>query len=144
NDSVRTDSESASTGVHVHAELGTFSPGDLRRVGRLLNDFPTPRRVLVQWVPHGYGYRSVNIPMALWLAGRGLLRGDTIDLFVHEAYSPLSAQPAQLAAALGHRAMLTVVAAAADRIWISIPAWEPVVRPYAFLRPPIQWLPVPA
>src|SRR2546426_705918 len=53
--------------VAVHRELGNISPSDLCRVGLKLNQFPAPRRLLVQWVPHGYGYRSMNLPVCLWL-----------------------------------------------------------------------------
>src|SRR4051794_40074034 len=42
-------------GVTVHRELGHIGPRDLRKVGRLLDAYPQPRRLLVQWVPHGYG-----------------------------------------------------------------------------------------
>src|SRR5712691_11569732 len=44
----------------VHRDLGGFSPGDFHGVGKKLDEFPPPRRLLVQWVPHGYGYRSLN------------------------------------------------------------------------------------
>src|SRR5919112_1432913 len=47
-------------GVSVHGVLGGMSPSDLRRVGRELDGFKGPRRLLVQWVPHGYGYRAMN------------------------------------------------------------------------------------
>src|SRR5436190_9439221 len=46
----------------VHRELGRISPADLRRAGRMLDQFPLPRHLLVQWVPHGYGYRAMNLP----------------------------------------------------------------------------------
>src|SRR6185503_16674955 len=63
----------ASQGVAVHREFGRFAPADLSRAGRLLDQFPAPRRLLVQWVPHGYGYRSMNIAFCLWLWKRAKL-----------------------------------------------------------------------
>src|SRR5690242_13303667 len=48
-------------GVRVHAALGTLSPADLRRADTELDACPGPRRLLVQWVPHGFGYRSMNL-----------------------------------------------------------------------------------
>jgi glycosyltransferase involved in cell wall biosynthesis len=57
---------------------------------------------------------------------------------------PLSLNPAHLAAALIHRLMLATVALGAARIWVSIPAWKDAIRPYAFRRAPIRWLPVPS
>src|SRR5580765_7945820 len=49
-----------SGGVFVHRALAAFTPAELRRAGKQLDQFPRPRRVLVQWVPHGYGYKSMN------------------------------------------------------------------------------------
>src|SRR5205814_567247 len=116
---------------------------DLRRVNALLNGCPAPRTLLVQWVPHGYGWRSLNVAFAMWLAGRALA-GDSIELLVHEPYLEVSMHPARLAAALVHRAMLIVAAASAHRIFVSTPSWIPAVRPYALWRQSIEWLPVPA
>ena len=57
----------ASNGVTVHPALGRISRRDLRAVDLLLDRFPPPRRLLVQWVPHGFGYRSMNVGFCLWL-----------------------------------------------------------------------------
>src|SRR5690242_6687524 len=57
-------------GVVVHRELGAMTPADLRRVGKQLDQFPGPRRILVQWVPHGYGYKSMNVAFCWWLWNR--------------------------------------------------------------------------
>ena len=130
-------------GVTVHPVLGALSIPDLRDAGRLLNQYAGPRRILVQWVPHGYGYRSLNVPFSLWLAARAR-QGDLIDLLVHEPYLALSAHPLRLAAGLIHRLMLVIAAAAAQRIWMSTPSWTPALRPYVGRRKAIGWLPVPA
>jgi glycosyltransferase involved in cell wall biosynthesis len=43
-----------------------------------------------------------------------------------------------------HRLMTMVLLAASRRVWISIPAWEERLRPYALGRQvPMEWLPVP-
>src|SRR6202008_3297942 len=47
-------------GVEVSQVLGRFSIFDLKNLGRNLDAFPGPRRLLVQWVPHGFGYKSLN------------------------------------------------------------------------------------
>jgi hypothetical protein len=44
----------AGNSANVHPELGRIQPRDLRAVGRLLDGFSPPRRLLVQWVPHGF------------------------------------------------------------------------------------------
>ena len=131
-------------GVTVHQELGAFAPRDLRRVGRRLNDLPGPQRLLVQWVPHGYGYRSINVGFAIWLACRAWLRHDELHLMIHEPYLRLLRPLKYLAASVVQRLMLAIVGSGAAHIWISIPTWADVVRPYVPRRVPIQWLPVPS
>jgi glycosyltransferase involved in cell wall biosynthesis len=131
-------------GVTVHQDLGRFSPSDLLRAGRRLDAVPGPSRLLVQWVPHGYGYRSLNLALAAWVARRALRGGTQLDLVVHEPYLAWSARPAQFAAACVHRLMLAIAAAAATRVWITIPAWEPAVRRFVFGGVPVSWLPGPS
>lgn len=131
--------------VAVHAELGTFEPADLARVGHLLDRFPSPRRLFVQWVPHGYGRRAMNIPFCFWLWRRASA-GDQIELMVHEPYLHLwEGNWRQTAAAVVHRFMTAVLLRAATRVWISVPAWERMWKPYTFGRPvPFNWLPIPS
>lgn len=131
-------------GVTIHRELGSASPPDLKRVSRQLDQFPAPRRILVQWVPHGYGYRSMNLAFCWWLWKRVRRRGDYVELMVHEPNLPFRALAwRQNAAALVHRAMLVPLLRAASRVWITIPAWEPRLRPYTMGRQvPFHWLPI--
>jgi len=133
-------------GVTTHRELGRISPADLRRVSRQLNQFAAPRRLLVQWVPHGYGYRSMNLPFCLWLWQRARLRGDHVELMVHEPYIPFSrASWRQSAVAAAHRLMTVILMNCARRVWMSIPAWEARLASYACGRKiPFEWLPIPS
>jgi glycosyltransferase involved in cell wall biosynthesis len=131
-------------GIALHRDLGRFTIADLRRVGHELDTCGGPRRVLVHWVPHGYGRRSLNVPLALWLALRGIRHRDRIDLLVHEPFLAWSWRPIPLAVAVVHRAMLWLVARGAERVWVSIPAWVPLVKRYAPSRVPVRWLPMPA
>lgn len=131
-------------GVFVHRELGDFSPADLRRAGSLLDQFSAPRRLLVQWVPHGYGYQSMNLPFCWWLWRRAARRLDAVEVMVHEPYLAFGeGNWKQSGAAVVHRLMMMVLLRAARRVWMSIPAWEESLRPYALGRAlPFQWLPV--
>lgn len=132
-------------GVEVHRELGRLSPADLRRVGRSLDAFPAPRRLLVQWVPHSYGYRTMNLGFCLWLWSRAA-RGDQVQIMVHEPYLPFHASAiAQNVAALVHRLMTITLLRAADRVWVSTPAWARRWRRYALGRDiPFVWTPIPS
>ena len=132
-------------GVTVHRVLGQLSAADLHRAGRQIDSFPAPRHVLVQWVPHAFGHRSMNVGFCFWLWRRAR-RGDRVDVMVHEPYFAFGEGGVRwTAAALVHRLMTTVLARAACRVWISIPAWEKRWRPYFFGRNvPVAWLPVPS
>ena len=133
-----------SSGVFVHRELGGFKPGDLRRAGKLLNQFSAPRRLLVQWVPHGYGLKSMNMAFCLWLHQRAVHHRDEVEVMVHEPYLPFGGGSwKQSGAAAVHRLMTMVLLDAAQRVWMSIPAWEAGLRPYALRRKlQFRWLPV--
>ena len=133
-------------GVVVHQSLGTFSPRDLEVTGQQLDAFPGPRHLLVQWVPHGYGYRSLNVEFCRWLRRRVRRRGDRVDLMVHEPYLEFRwNSPSQSAAALVHRLMTVILLASTRQVWVSIPGWERRLRPYAAGRDVrFDWLPVPS
>lgn len=132
--------------VTIHRQLGKFSLAEMRRAGREMNRFSIPRRILLQWVPHGYGYRSMNLGFCLWLWSRGILRRDQIEIVVHEpclAFGEGSWR--QNCVALVHRLMSVVLLLAATRVWVSIPAWEARWKPYTLgRRIPFQWLPIPS
>ena len=130
--------------VTVHPELGGVTPGDLAHTGRLLDRFDPPRHLLVQWVPHGYRYRSMNLPFCGWLWSRAR-QGDAVDVMVHEPFLAFEGSPRQYAAASVHRMMSAVLLRAARRAWFSIPAWLEAWRPYALgRRIPFAWLPIPS
>ena len=132
------------TAVHVHPDLGSIAPSDLRRVTALLDAFPAPHRLLVQWVPHGFGYHSMNVWFCLWLFRRSL-SGDVVELMVHEAYSDFKRGPLRhVVMACVQRLMTMLLMQTAHRIWIATPAWEQRLRAYAFGRKvSMTWLPVP-
>ena len=130
-----------SEAVEVHRELGAFSPSGLRAVGKKLDSLPAPRRILVQWVPHGFGYRSMNLPFCFWLWRRSK-KGDRVEIMVHEAFLAFEGSWRQYAAAFVHRFMTVVLLHVVERVWVSIPKCEQLWRPYALgRRIPFQWLP---
>lgn len=134
----------AAPAASVHRELGSFTPSDLKRAGLLLDQFPAPRRLLVQWVPHGYGYRSMNLPFCLWLRRRAVKHHDVVEVMVHEPYLAFGdGSWKQSGVAAVHRLMTIVLLKAARRVWMSISGWETLLRPYAFGRAlPFTWLPI--
>jgi glycosyltransferase involved in cell wall biosynthesis len=129
----------------VHPDLGQFRGADLARAGKCLDAFPRPRRVIVQWVPHAYGFRAMNLGFCLWLWTRAS-RGDEIELMVHEPYLAFwEGSWRQTAAAMVHRLMTVVLLQSARRVWVAIPAWESKWKPYTLGRVlPFTWLPIPS
>ncbi len=138
--------ESDNRGVTVHRKLGKFGIRDLRQLSRELNQFPGPRHVLVQWVPHGFGYRSMNIFFCHWLWRRATRSGDDVEIMVHEPFLAFGEGSwRQNFPALLHRLMTIILLRSAQRVSVAIPEWERRWRPYALGRHvPFRWLPVPS
>lgn len=128
----------------VHPDFGEFTARDLTQAGAALDRYPAPRRILVQWVPHAFGYHAMNLRFCLWLWHRAST-GDQVELMVHEPYLAWRGTWRQAGAAAVHRVMTIVLLRAARRVWVSIPAWEPMLKPYALGRAiPFAWLPIPS
>jgi len=134
---------SEDSGVIVHRDLGDVTPRDLLRVSRMLNKYSGPRRLLVQWVPHAFGFHSANVPLSLWIWNRAFAHNDCVEVLVHEPFLPLPQQRLRhTVLAVAHRIMLAMVLRAAARIWVAIPKWEECCRPYARPSARFTWLPV--
>ena len=113
-----------SRNVHVRAGLGDLSAASLRNADAALNEWAPPRRLVVQWVPHGYGRKGLNVLFSRWIRRRALA-GDHIDLIVHEPYMDFFGRSwLQPAAALVQRFMTRTVVRSAERVWLTIPGWQ--------------------
>jgi Glycosyl transferases group 1 len=131
--------------VQVHRDLGGVTARDLRVIGEQLNRFPAPRHILVQYVPHGYGRRSMNVPFCTWLWRRVKNDGDVLEIMVHEAFLKFEGSWRQYGAALIHRLMTIILLRAATRVWFSNRESERRWRSYTLGREvPFQWQPVPS
>ena len=135
--------ETPPTESHVYRVLGNFDYASLARADELLDQYPSPRTLLVQWVPHGYGRRSMNVGFCRWLAKRVRHHGDLLQLMVHEPFLEFRGIR-QSAAAAVHRWMVWTLLHAAERVWLSIPAWESKLRMYAPAKLRMDWLPIPS
>jgi len=140
------DQNSDVRGVHVHAIAGSWGAADRHRVDRAMDEIAGDKHLLVQWVPHAFGARSLNVGVCRWLRNRAG-RGDVLDVMVHEPGLGFGEGAlAHHAAAAVHRLMLVLLLNRARKVWMSIPAWESVLRPWAFGRRDLtfSWLPVPS
>lgn len=131
-------------GVTTHAALPDFGPSALQALGQELDRFPDPRRLFVQWVPHGYGFRSMNVFFASWLRHRGREKHDQVHLMIHEPFLQFEGSLRQRAASVVHRFMLHRAATGVAQIWLSIPRWADEIRPYVPAGVPVHTLPIPA
>jgi hypothetical protein len=131
-------------GVRVHRLPGNFNLAARTQAERILQMLPRPRRILVQYVPHAFGARAMNVPFALWVK-RLARKGESVDIMFHEVAYPMEAgQPwKHRLLALVTRRMALWIGKGADRIYISTQGWEPMLLNIG-LRRPMQWLPVPS
>lgn len=138
-------SETTGAGVTVRRALGAHGLGDLARVDRELSAHESPRRLLLQWVPHGFGWRSMNVALCLWLLKRAVVNGDSVEIMVHEPFHELTGSARQRLAGLVHRAMTVILIRAASRVWVSTPRWQERWRKYDLSRRvAFAWLPIPS
>ena len=134
-------------GVEICRLPGHFNPHSLRMLGRELSNSVIDRAsdvVLVQYVPHAFGFKAMNLPFCLWLYALSRTQRRILVMF-HEATVPFRrGQPWRhqvLASATALMAML--VARAASVIFVSIPAWKERLRRSAGGKR-MEWLPVPS
>ena len=133
-------------GVETHRIAGLFSPAKLLELGRSLNSFEAPRTLLVQYAPNAFGLRGLNIFVCLWLLSRSLFSRDDVRVMFHEPFFYFARQSLRrnLLAAV-NRLMAALLMAASRIVYVSIPAWEPMLRRYDwFRRAPVKWLPIPS
>jgi glycosyltransferase involved in cell wall biosynthesis len=130
-------------GVTLHPLPRGFGPLGLPGFVRDFRRQPAPLRVLVQYVPQAFGMRGMNLPFCLWLAA---LRDAQVWVMFHEVVVPWHpwVRPHLFALSVATRAMATLLLARADRIFLSIPGWEPMLRPLAPRWPEAAWLPIPS
>lgn len=130
-------------GVTLHRLEHGFGVRGLRQLGREIGRLAQPRRVLVQYVPHGFGFKAMNILCPMWL---NTLRKEHIQLMFHEVVFPfVPGQPLRhRVLALVTRLTALIAARGAKEVFVSIPAWAGFLRPLGATRPSPVWLPVPS
>jgi glycosyltransferase involved in cell wall biosynthesis len=133
-------------GVTVHVLPSRFGLGAIRALRRAIRALPADVRVLVQWVPTAFGWRMMNLPLALMLFG---LPGRRLELYVHEAGWEPSREPWRRAfAGVVHRVMTWLAARSAHRVFVTIPAWSGRLSLLGMrgLPPGLEpeWVPVPS
>lgn len=131
-------------GITVVKEPGIFRLSMLCRLSRIIEKAICPRILFVQWVPHGYGYKSLNIFFPFWVLWRGFVRKDVVWLMVHEPFLAFSNGIRQRIAAVFHRGMIWLLLRSSQRVFTSNKRWSDYLEPWKPKSLEIEWLPVPS
>lgn len=139
------DDTSADRGVTVVRLPDHFGPRGLMALDGAVCRQASPDRLLVQYVPHAYGWKAMNLPFAAWLAGRAR-RAVPVWVMFHEVMYPIERGQPLRHAVLGRvtQTMARLLARSADRVFVSIPAWALLLREICGPAQPAEWLPVPS
>lgn len=130
----------------VHRMGRDYGVRGLLALNAAWDHLPPPDRVIVQWTPHSYGFRGVNIAVPIWLWVRARWKRDRIEPIIHEPFvSFKKGRWKQNAGAVLQRAMAGILLGSAARVRVTIPAWRSRLRPWTFGRDcKLDWLPVPS
>lgn len=129
-------------GIRTHRLPGRFGPRALVTMGRTIAGANSDR-LLVQYVPHAFGFKAMNLPFCYWLYARRHLN---ITVMFHEvAFGRRMVQPVRHNL-LGEVTSLMAMMAArsAQRLFVSCLAWEEPLRALVRSTQAIQWLPLPS
>ncbi len=126
--------------VRVRQLPGMFGPLALAELDGALARLPG--RVLLQYTPHAFGWKAMNVPLCAWLWARCR----RLDVMFHEVAFPfVPGQPwkHRLLAAV-NRGMAALLLRAAERVFVSTPLWRTLFAGLARSFPEPTWAPVPS
>jgi glycosyltransferase involved in cell wall biosynthesis len=130
-------------GVFMHRLDGDYGPGALFELDAGLRKLGPKTRLLVQYVPHMYGFKAMNVPFCAWLAAR---RRPAPWVMFHEVAFPIEAGQRLRHNLLGHvhHLMARLAARSAERIFVAIPRWGAQLQALTGWHGAFTWLPIPS
>src|SRR5258708_5169355 len=133
----------ADAGVEVRRLPDRYGPQALYCLDAALRREPRNFRLLIQYVPHMYGWKAMNVPFCAWLRWGCPVRP---WVMFHEVAYPVAAGQRLRHNLLGvvNRWMANTVARAAEKIFVAVPSWSRLLRRIAPQHNPAVWLPVPS
>jgi glycosyltransferase involved in cell wall biosynthesis len=121
-----------------------FGPRGLLALDSAIFRRPGPDRILIQYVPHAFGWKALNLPFAAWVATRAR-RVAPVWVMFHEIAFPFRWRAlTNFVLGTAHAVMARLVAGAAERVFVSVPAWERLLRRICPRVKPVEWLPIPS
>ncbi|MGA9836944.1 MAG: glycosyltransferase family 4 protein [Gemmatimonadaceae bacterium] len=131
--------------IRVHRLPDVFGESSLRELTAALDECPEPRILLVQYVPHAFGGRGMNVRFCRWVQHRARVTGDDVRVMFHEPYYPFGVWPPHRnVLALANRIMAVLLLSDIRLAYVSTRAWEHRLRWYAPRNRRFVWLPIPA
>jgi glycosyltransferase involved in cell wall biosynthesis len=127
----------------VHRLRGGFGAEGLRELDAGLDAFPAPRTLLVQYAPQAFGMRGMNVGFTRWVRRRARA-GDDVRVMFHEPFVPFGWRPRRNVLAAVTHLMARTLLAAAGTVYVSVPAWAELLRPWAPRGTRFTWLPIPS
>lgn len=141
--SAEEESEQSGNGVRVLRIPQAFRLSGLGRAERVLRQL-RPDRLLLQYTPHAFGYKAMNLPLASSLGRWGRSIAPLWVIF-HEVAFPFSLyKPQYMVLAFVTHMMARMIAQSASRIFVTAWAWKRVLRRVGPQRVASEWLPVPS
>lgn len=130
-------------GVRVNQVFDSFKMSELFRLNRTWKaNRKGPRRILLMYHPHGFGFHSLNIAFCWWLWRRAAFNGDRVVLVLHEFAIEFKPWKYYFFASV-HRLMFALALRGAAQVWSPVGVWIKATRIWALGRTvPIEWLPV--
>jgi glycosyltransferase involved in cell wall biosynthesis len=130
--------------IEIHRCLGNFEVANFARLQSALQIDRSESKLLVQYVPHGFGRRAMNVPLTRWIAKQSQI-GVDVRLMLHEVAFPFVQWPIHHnLIALANRWMLRCLMSNPKRVYLSTPAWKPLIDRYAKRPQNSVWVPVPS
>jgi glycosyltransferase involved in cell wall biosynthesis len=135
------DSATRASGVLVHSLPGHFGPRALLTLDHAVSAAPDSI-ILVQYVPHAFGFKAMNLPFCWWLLAR---RRRRIWVMFHEvAFGAESPGFRYTVLELITKWMAKALTKVASRIFVSTASWKRMLWPMLRRSLPIEVLPLPS
>ena len=117
----------AQQAVDIHPLPTGFGWRWLRELDSSLRSYSAPRHLLIQYVPHGYGWKSMNLAFCFWIF---LQRNHNVTVMFHEVAYPF--RPGQLwrhmLLAVVHRIMAWLILRSARHSFTSTDRYLSLLR----------------